>query len=877
MLNGSKSLHFDYITILLIQHLLLVSNTAAVFKTTIAAAGHEIAEIEARFSPQILNLFSDHLYSSANKAFEELVTNSWDADAFRVYVHIPDDLNAPNAALYILDNGGSMDVGGLQQLWTIAESNKRDNPPTTGRKKIGKFGIGKLATYILCNELTYICKADDGIIRVVTMDYREIDEAKENHLSKLRLSVRELKDLKEIEEVLIAYADGSSIFNLIAAGIPAINTSATASEEYGGNDPLPSGGNGTWTLAILTSLKGKGKSVQRGWIKRLLSTALPLGNSMRIQVNDQPVEPSKLQVQIAKSWKIGKDLEFESIDVDGTKLMIEKKDTPYPYISIPHIGKVTGTITFYKESISGGKSGHLETSHGFYVNVLGRVVNYEDNQFKLPHLNYGVFNRLRIAIRVDGIDPKISISRESISEGTELSIVRAFLYEAFNMVRREETKQQAEKYVQLGEVRRDEISSLPLSTLAGLFEKSITEQTSLPTFLALREQEYTDEQLQTWKQVTDEGGKGAIEDIVFKEQKTTGEISTYDLVERKLIINEAHPFVKANSNTKEQKELLRDVFTADLLADAYLMSTGIPKEVYQDYFWHRDRSRRLIAQIRRSSASMIIQTLSDWSDKATPYEEIVGDALEYLGFEIKRIAGNGEPDGIATAYISPSVEDTKGAYSLTYDAKSTGNGKVQTGNVHIAGLARHRDAYKANYALVLAPDFQEGALSTEATSNKVTPMIGNTLAKLVALTVGFGPISLQKLEELFSIYDPKAVEKWVSDLESEMSITMNVSFPILIAALAALVTPDKLDRLSYSVIAQKYRELSGDPSRPVTSEIAKVLQGLALMMPSAIAPSGNDAVVILNRPDMIEKEMTRQLSDVPEALKFGTMKMAKSA
>ena len=47
----------------------------------------------------------------------------------------------------------------------------------TGRRRpIGKFGVGKLATYLLAHELTYVCKAADGVIRAVTMDYRRIDD-----------------------------------------------------------------------------------------------------------------------------------------------------------------------------------------------------------------------------------------------------------------------------------------------------------------------------------------------------------------------------------------------------------------------------------------------------------------------------------------------------------------------------------------------------------------------------------------------------------------------------------------------------------------------------------------------------------------------------
>jgi hypothetical protein len=57
------------------------------------------------------------------------------------------------------------------------------------------------------------------------------------------------------------------------------------------------------------------------------------------------------------------------------------------------------------------------------------------------------------------------------------------------------------------------------------------------------------------------------------------------------------------------------------------------------YFGIEDRSRRLVSNKRRTAAQLI-QLLNDWQDKIKPYEEIVGDALEYLGFEIQRLAAS---------------------------------------------------------------------------------------------------------------------------------------------------------------------------------------------------------------------------------------------
>jgi HSP90 family molecular chaperone len=125
------------------------------------------------------------MYSSPQKAFEELISNGWDALADYVDVRIPSDLSTPSASLCVLDNGESMDADGLKQLWHIAFSTKQKTPERNGRKIIGQFGIGKLATYVLASKLTYICKAADGKLRRVTMDYGDIDQQKDDPSDKL--------------------------------------------------------------------------------------------------------------------------------------------------------------------------------------------------------------------------------------------------------------------------------------------------------------------------------------------------------------------------------------------------------------------------------------------------------------------------------------------------------------------------------------------------------------------------------------------------------------------------------------------------------------------------------------------------------------------
>ena len=140
-----------------------------------AAIGDATDNIEVRLSYRIVELFSEGLYTSPNKAVEELVANSFDAGAQRVHVLLSSNLHDQNATIAVFDDGEGMDQEGLKRHWLIGISNKRRlSKLPKGRQQIGKFGIGKLATYVLANRLTHISKCGARYYST-SMDYRTID------------------------------------------------------------------------------------------------------------------------------------------------------------------------------------------------------------------------------------------------------------------------------------------------------------------------------------------------------------------------------------------------------------------------------------------------------------------------------------------------------------------------------------------------------------------------------------------------------------------------------------------------------------------------------------------------------------------------------
>jgi hypothetical protein len=104
---------------------------------------------------RIVDFLSSGLYESPAACLKELVNNAYDADATRVDVFVKPDANR----IIISDNGHGMDKRDFEQNFSkISESFKRESGDHTasGRKKIGKIGIGFIAANEICEVMQII-------------------------------------------------------------------------------------------------------------------------------------------------------------------------------------------------------------------------------------------------------------------------------------------------------------------------------------------------------------------------------------------------------------------------------------------------------------------------------------------------------------------------------------------------------------------------------------------------------------------------------------------------------------------------------------------------------------------------------------------------
>ena len=276
-----------------------------------------------------------------------------------------------------------MDEDGLRDLWHIAFSPKTNSRLQHGRQMVGKFGIGKLATYVLANRLTYICKAEDQVIRRVTMDYGEIDRRAEPEklLSQLSLDMFEVTDA-ELTQALEGVAGGVETLKLISGETPVPTNNEEIDNDFGAEQSILSrNGNTTWTLIVLSGLKTHGRALKVGILKRMLRAALPLSTEMLIRMNGEPLTSMKSEVELLQEWQIGDDLKFTELNIDSDSeegevqdqesngspetVEISYSNDAVPHALLPEVRRVTGRVRLYKERISGGKSEERGVSNGF--------------------------------------------------------------------------------------------------------------------------------------------------------------------------------------------------------------------------------------------------------------------------------------------------------------------------------------------------------------------------------------------------------------------------------------------------------------------------------------------------------------------------------
>lgn len=702
-----------------------------------------IGHINVEISYKIIELFSAGLYSSPNKAFEELICNSYDAFAEIVSVFVSPDLAAENAYIMICDDGEGINQDEFHDLWKIGESTKRQSPERDKKRlQIGRFGIGKLSTYVLARKLTHISKKDGRFI-MTTMDYDDIH----SNTKQLSLPEKELSE-EEAKEYYNKYCiyNGSSIVDFDLFGDKARSS---------------------WTICLLTDLKAKASEIQIGRLKWLLRTAMPLNpSSFHLYLNGEEILSSKTNIPVLKEWIVGKD-DATADELSFAKSNYDEKKDEYT-VDLETLSGIKGSFLLYEQSLVGGKSSANGRSHGIFLIIRGRLINLDDPLLGMEPFSHGPFNHCQIIINADGLDEYLASTREAVRDSVPYVQLKEYIKKKFNNEVRKcyfenEARKQEKKTIsyRLSQTGYSTSQKPIRSFVKGFYSGTIANP------LLIEKPTTSEEEL--LKKYEDQKIDGvAVESIDWAILGSLEPIGKLNLEEKKLTINSLHPFVANYSDSYKNTTPLENIIITEVLTEAYLYEHGLDESVVNSIIRKRDSALRELAFSDKEGIPAVAQLLNDSLSNPVRLENAVYRALNALGFETVKIGGNGKPDGMATAVLGYNQDGSKRTYSLTYDAKSTSKEKISAGTAHLSALKRHQEDYKANYSIEISIGYEgqdnpDSAISKESTKQKITVMKASDLARLLLYSIP-NHLGLSKLQDLFdTCYTPAQVTEWVDN------------------------------------------------------------------------------------------------------------------
>lgn len=793
--------------------------------------GKKVGDIPVEINYRIIELFSAGLYSSPNKAFEELVSNSYDADAKQVAVFIQDDLDLENSLIWVCDNGTSMDGTGLKKLWKIGETDKRSKNYKGKRKPIGQFGIGKLATYVLADKLTHICKRD-GKYLAVTMDYNKVTPNGGISTKIITLDERSLTEeqVKTILEPLII-----------------LDKKKMVPFELWGNKSEDN-----WTIAIMSNLKDKGKSIKRGALKWILSTALPVNPDFKLSFNGENIEPSKTSGNIIKEWILGKDDEI----VERESYESREENGEY-YVDMANLKNIRGKLTLYEETLTGKKSDKLGRSHGIFLMIRGRLINTDNALINgLDELHHATFNRIRFEIHADELDKLITSGRESIKDYVEYEDLITYIKQKFFKAKASFDEWCEKRYPPENFV--DKISNVsPFYSKIPIYEtvrKFLNNEISRPLMIKLPEEISEEDGEKILKELDEsipDPKKVIIEDYSLdNDLRLNDPIAKLNLSEKQIEVNVHHPFylaflseMKGTSNLPFTLIAANEIFT-----EASLIEKNIDQVSIQDIMQRRDQMLREFSKQGKPDIFKAVMMLKNSLDDAKGLEEALHSCFDCLGFEVTPLAKRGTAEGKAVARLG-IWNGKKQDYSFTYEAKSTGKSKIKADTTKTNVVNIHRKKHKADYALEVAIDY-EGAEDPESNVNQLAENDGVTLIRardLWKLMINAIPNQLNFLkfkEFLDTCRTVKQSSEWVENFCKED--VERKPYKEILDAIWDIMEEDPNEAPTLESIRFQDTQLK----KYKVEQLKEMINTLQIMMPHSINIEGNKVRILL-RPEKI--------------------------
>ena len=786
--------------------------------------GHVIEEIPVHISYEIIHLFSEGLYKSPHKAIEELVTNSYDANAARVHILLPeaDQNNDVNSSLplWVIDDGHGMDVDGFRQLWRIAESNKANMAAQNGRSVIGQFGIGKLASYVLAWNLTHVSRANDRFL-LTSMNFHDVTGQRLTDAQPISISLREVN-----EETARKHLAGIEERDEVAWNFMFGSDSQSVS----------------WTAAALSDFKDLYRRLQTGTLRWVLSTGLPLHTDFQMWLNGVRLTSSNETLKPIKTVQIDKD--------------------------VLGIGPIKGTASIYERTLTGGKSDQIARSNGFFVRVRKRVINLEDELFGLEAQNHSAWSRFALEVDADGLRDHLLSSREGVRESDATRAFRQELRAAFNSCRTAYEAQNTQKALDIMQLLEERPSSWVYDPL--LLSVVNTTLTGSESFYVGSPRKMQDLEPSQWlSDFEDRVKEKPFERMTFEGFGQNAPVIRYDPEERRLVINAEHPFIDKLSDEGRRQRLAKLFAASESLLEGQLQEHGVDRAVIASLLDDRDRALRLLAGYDLPTAQEVIRRLQHATQDSTALERATGAVFQLLGFNYQRKGGNAPgPDGVLSARLGRQG-DTLSDYKLVYDAKQTNQPSVPADKVVLSSLEKFRIEWGADFGFFIAERYQgeEDATSKlneqfstlRENGRRLTILKVHHLEELTKLHYLHG-VTLSELRTLFEKASTVTeVNNWLVDVERRLSAEGTVPLEILLNCLEE----DKKDpnaTPNIAVVRSRMDELKRFTPDRLTARL-KAMQSIIGIRWIEIDEDSYEVVMHSNAREIL-KELERNMMDL---------------
>ncbi len=560
-------------------------------------------------------------------------------------------------------------------------------------------------------------------------------------------------------------------------------------------------------------------------------------------------------------------------------------------VGTPALGRITGYAEVYEDLLTEGKAAELGRSHGFFVYVRSRLINLEDALFGLPALRHGTFSRFRGVVHVDRLDDVLRSSRETVLDGPLVLTTRRILHALFNVARVWLEASDAEQKPDQLAVKR--ISASPgsltgrpiLNVIAGAFEgKYSPRYLRVPPIVSKKEQQAFLERLR--ERADSDAGLVTSLELVERDQEQG--IATLDVQSGVLNINALHPFVAAYRDDYEgRRETLGLLAMADVLTEAYLFQEGIVPTTINDILSRRDDLLRQFARSLPRTAATVAQSLEDASCDESRLERELVACFDSMGFAAVHIGGKGKPDGKADAFLG-TQSGRQLSYSVSLESKSKqDSGKaVSAKDIGISAVARHRDDYSCDHAVVVAPEFptsegedsaviKEARADREACRNRAQSGNGKDasislvrildMSRLVRL-VSSKFVALDRIREfLASCITPEESGRWIDALQAEAPPKLQIRE--ILETIWEEQKDDVRAEVEFGSVRTALRRSKGISIG--TNELATVCNSLAQLTPTLISVRPG-FVSLRQRPD---KVLSAAKEAIPKPRETGSVSM----